>query len=103
MFSERTNWRMARNLFTQAVDEVRASRRSVLDLTVSNPTRVGLRYDSAAVLGALGSERALDYDPQAKGLLAARQAVTWYYDAGSVDPERIVLTTSTSEGYSFVF
>ena len=66
---------MARNLFTQAVEEVRASRRSVLDLTVSNPTRVGLRYDSAAVLGALRSERALDYDPQAKGLLAARQAV----------------------------
>src|SRR5215469_6730004 len=102
MFSERTNWRMARNLFTQAVEEVRASRRSVFDLTVSNPTRVGLRYDSAAVLGALGSHRALDYDPQAKGLLGARQAVTRYYD-GHVDPERIVLTASTSEGYSFVF
>jgi len=93
---------MARNLFTQAVEEVRASRRSVFDLTVSNPTRVGLRYDSAAVLGALGSHRALDYDPQPKGLLGARQAVTRYYD-GHVDPERIVLTTSTSEGYSFVF
>lgn len=116
---------MARNLFTQAVEEVRASGRRVTDLTVSNPTRVGLRYDSAAILGALCSERVLDYDPEAKGLLAARQAVARYYAghargegegevarhlanrnlrrAADLDPERIVLTTSTSEGYSFVF
>jgi aspartate/methionine/tyrosine aminotransferase len=111
MFSERTNWRLARNRFTEAVEEVR-TRTRVLDLTASNPTRVGLKYDSAAILSALNSERALDYDPQAKGLLAARQAVARYYGgrqgenvrrAVLVDPERIVLTTSTSEGYSFVF
>jgi aspartate/methionine/tyrosine aminotransferase len=93
-------------------------------LTVSNPTRVGLAYDSATILEALRSEGALDYDPQAKGLLSAREAVVRYYrdrccrrerDVASnvsttggeervdVDPERIVLTTSTSEGYSYVF
>ncbi len=111
LFSERTNWRLARNRFTEAVEEVRG-RMPVLDLTASNPTRVGLKYDSAAILGALNSERTLDYDPQAKGLLAAREAVARYYGgsqgenirrAALVDPERIVLTTSTSEGYSFVF
>ena len=110
MFSDRTNWRLTRNRFTEAVEEVRVRRR-VLDLTASNPTRVGLRYDSAAILHALNSDRALDYDPQAKGLLAARQAVARYYGGSGphtprstlVDPERIVLTTSTSEGYSFVF
>jgi len=118
MFSERTNWRLAQNRFTQAVEEVRARGVRVLDLTASNPTRVGLEYDSEAILGALRSERAMDYDPQAKGLLSAREAVARYYcercsrgerDAASnvstsgVDPERIVLTTSTSEGYSYVF
>jgi alanine-synthesizing transaminase len=106
MFSDRTNWQLARNRFTEAVEEARAAGVRLLDLTASNPTRVGLSYDSEAILGALNSPRALDYDPQAKGLLAARSAVAAYYrgDHGvEVDPERIVLTTSTSEGYSFVF
>jgi len=106
MFSERTNWRLAKNRFTQAVEEVRARGSQILDLTASNPTRVGLSYDSAAILGALGSERALDYDPQAKGLLSARKAVAGYYGQSHgvpLDAEQIVLTASTSEGYSYVF
>ena len=53
MFSDRTNWKLAQNRFTQAVEEVRASGAHLLDLTVSNPTRAGLQYDSAAILGAL--------------------------------------------------
>ncbi|HXX02478.1 MAG TPA: aminotransferase class I/II-fold pyridoxal phosphate-dependent enzyme, partial [Candidatus Acidoferrales bacterium] len=107
MFSDRTNWRLAQNRLTLALQEARARGSKILDLTVSNPTRVGLEYDSHAILAALGSARALDYDPQAKGLPAAREAVAAYYrrDHGvhDLDAERIVLTTSTSEGYSFVF
>jgi alanine-synthesizing transaminase len=107
MFSDRTNWKLAHNRFTQAVEEARAAGAKVLDLTVSNPTRAGLEYDSAAILSALGSPKALDYDPQSKGLLGAREAVAGYYreehGVRDVDAERIVLTTSTSEGYSFVF
>src|SRR3954454_4232663 len=123
MFSERTNWSLERNRFTAAVEQARANGAKLLDLTASNPTRVGLQYDSSAILDALRSERVLDYDPQAKGLLAARQAVAAYYGdfargkgnlsnmsgdnsataPDEIDPERIVLTTSTSEGYSYVF
>ncbi len=107
MFSDRTNWRLGLNRFTQAVEELRATGAKALDLTVSNPTRAGLDYDSGAILGTLGSARALDYDPQAKGLAEAREAVAEYYrfEHGvlDLDAERIVLTTSTSEGYSFVF
>ena len=106
MFSERTNWKLAQNRFTQALEEVRAGA-EILDLTVSNPTRAGLRYDEATILGALASPQALDYDPQPKGLLVAREAVAEYYAVEhgirDLNPERIVLTTSTSEGYSFVF
>jgi len=106
MFSERTNWKLGRNRFSQAIEEARAGGAKLLDLTASNPTRVGLRYGSDAILQALASARSLDYDPQSKGLLEARRAVAEYYrgdHTASVDPERIVLTTSTSEGYSFVF
>ena len=109
MFSDRTNWRLAQNRFTQAVEVVRAQGGKIFDLTASNPTRVGLEYDATEILGAFGTRRSLDYDPQAKGLLSARLAVSGYYselcggDGREVDPERIVLTTSTSEGYSYVF
>ncbi len=111
MFAERTNWRLAQNRLTEAVEAARAGKAKLLDLTVSNPTRVGLQYDATTILAALHSPQALDYDPQAKGLLAARQAVAAYYAdtsgsrqrASNVSAERIVLTTSTSEGYSFVF
>ena len=107
MFSDRTNWKLAENRFTQAVTRARAEGAKILDLTASNPTRVGLAYDEPAILGALGSSRSMDYDPQAKGVLEAREVVAEYYRAEhgipSLGAERIVLTTSTSEGYSFVF
>ncbi len=107
MFSERTNWKLAQNRFTVAVEAVRAGGVRVLDLTVSNPTRAGLHYDEQAILGALASPRALDYDPQSKGLREAREAVAGYYcedhAVRGLDAEQIILATSTSEGYSFVF
>ena len=67
MFSERTNWKLAQNRFTKALEEVRARGAKVLDLTVSNLTRAGLHYEEQAILGALASPRALDYDPQSSG------------------------------------
>lgn len=107
MFSDRTNWKLTRNRLTEALDEVRASGARVLDLTLSNPTRAGLLYDEARILQALASPRGMDYDPQPKGLSGARTAVAEYYRSvrgiGELDPERLILTTSTSEGYSFVF
>lgn len=77
----------------------------MLDLTVSNPTRCGFQYDEAALLPALANPAALVYEPQAQGLLAAREAVAGYYsDRGErVSAADILLTTSTSEAYSFAF
>jgi alanine-synthesizing transaminase len=111
MFADRTNWQLAQNRLTEAVEAARARRVKLQDLTISNPTHMGLQYEAAAILAALHAPQALDYDPQAKGLLAARQAVAAYYADRSerrqcpsnVSTERIVLTTSTSEGYSYVF
>jgi alanine-synthesizing transaminase len=107
MFSDRTNWKLTRNRLTEALEEVRSSGAHVLDLTVSNPTRAGLLYDDAHILQSLASPQAMDYDPQPKGLRNAREAVAAYYQTEhgihNLDTERIILTTSTSEGYSFVF
>jgi alanine-synthesizing transaminase len=107
MFSDRTSWKLTRNRLTEALEEVRSSGTRVLDLTISNPTRIGLRYEEPLILQALASKQAMDYDPQPKGLRAAREAVATYYwsehGVHGFDPEQLVLTTSTSEGYSFVF
>jgi len=109
MFSRRTAWKLAPNRFTQAHQEVLHEGREVLDLTISNPTRAGFEYDENAVLDALRNPMSLDYDPQPKGLRCSRETVAEYYKCGAgapareIDPENIVLTTSTSEGYSYAF
>jgi len=106
MFSNRTNWKLTRNRLTEALDEARSSGARVLDLTISNPTRAGLHYNDPEILQSLSSPRSMDYDPQPKGLPPARAAVADYYQVQHgihLDPEHLTLTTSTSEGYSFVF
>lgn len=106
MFSQRTNWQLSPNRFSQAIETIRASGVKFLDLTVSNPTECGLQYDTRAILSAFQNPNALAYDPQPKGLLSARQEVVRYYQDDhhtNVDPESVFLTTSTSEAYSYVF
>ncbi len=105
MFSQRTNWRLSPNALTRAIEEARASGQKILDLTISNPTEAGVRPDAEMVL-ALANPEAMHYDPQPRGLLGARQAVCRYYHEShevDLDPERLILTTSTSEAYSYVF
>jgi aspartate/methionine/tyrosine aminotransferase len=107
MFSDRTNWRLSPNALTRAIEEARASGREILDLTISNPTEAGVRPNPEIVLAALANPEAMHYDPQPRGLLEARQAVCRYYreshEVFDLDPERLILTTSTSEAYSYVF
>ena len=105
MFSRRTDWKMTPNRLSTAIAEAGASGHEILDLTISNPTRAGIVYDQAAIGDSFLSERTLDYDPQPKGLLPAREAVAKYYaDRGEqVDAERLFLTSGTSEGYSYLF
>jgi aspartate/methionine/tyrosine aminotransferase len=107
MFSKRTEWKLTPNRFSHVQADLRASGMEVLDLSLSNPTRAGFQFDQDAILQALAQPESLDYDPQPKGLLSARQAVARYYhdahDVFGVDPESLILTTSTSEGYSYIF
>ncbi|HET8549844.1 MAG TPA: pyridoxal phosphate-dependent aminotransferase [Bryobacteraceae bacterium] len=71
-----------------------------LDLTVSNPTAAGIEYDAAAITRALADARSLRYEPEAFGLRSAREAIAAHCGAES---ERVILTASTSEAYSFLF
>lgn len=104
-FSSRTGWDVAESSYAAAVREARESGRCIYDLTVSNPTRCGFSYDAEALLRPLDDTLALIYDPDPRGMRAAREAVAGYYadHRALVSPDDLILTTSTSEGYSFLF
>jgi aspartate/methionine/tyrosine aminotransferase len=103
-FSHRTDWNTAESALARAHRLRAEAGLPIADLTASNPTRCGFIYPEN-LLQALECPQALDYDPQPRGLLSARQAVCRYYaDHGAtVDPGQVILTTSTSEAYSFLF
>jgi aspartate/methionine/tyrosine aminotransferase len=107
MFSKRTNWPREENAYTRALQRHRASGKPIIDLTVSNPTACGFQYDEAGILAALAAPASLGYDPEPKGLRQARAAVAKYYlqknSDARLDLERLILTTGTSEAYSFLF
>jgi alanine-synthesizing transaminase len=104
-FARRTSWDLTTNRYTEALDAHRRAGRELLDLTASNPTTIGLEYREEELLRALSNREALRYEPQPRGLLAARETMTHYYSerGARVSPDDLILTTSTSEAYSFVF
>lgn len=113
MFSSRVSGHRATNRLARAVAAHRAAGRPLLDLTATNPTSVGIDYP-ADLLQPLADPAALTYQPEPFGSMSARRAVAREFErrgpgvatkreAGAVDPERIVLTASTSEAYSLLF
>jgi aspartate/methionine/tyrosine aminotransferase len=107
MFSSRTSWNLSPNRFTTALESKKKSGSALLDLTASNPTTCGLIYPAEKILSSLTNSAAMTYEPESKGLLVARKAVAAYYadqpEPVAVSPENIILTTSTSEAYSYAF
>lgn len=92
------------NALTHALRELDAAGQTYIDLTVSNPTQVGLVYPMD-LLPPLGSSGGARYDPQPFGVAMGREAVALDYERRSVrvDPADVILTTSSSEAYSWLF
>jgi alanine-synthesizing transaminase len=103
-FSSRFHWDSKPNRLAQILAQKRAEDAPVIDLTQSNPTQAGFRYPLDVVY-AFDDSAMLWYEPSPRGSLAAREAVSAYYAVRGhdVSPERILLTASTSEAYSYVF
>jgi aspartate/methionine/tyrosine aminotransferase len=104
-FSRRTAWDLAPSDLSTAIAAAKRQGGELIDLTVSNPTACGFHYNNETLLAPLANPLALTYDPDPRGLRSARESVATYYaDHGApVDPNNILLTTSTSEAYSFLF
>ena len=102
-FASRTDWDLRPSALAALLEEKRTKGESIIDLANSNPTLCGIPH-TPSLIGTEILQRSAVYEPDPKGLLAARQAVAaWYRSVGRlVDPGQIILTSSTSEAYSFL-
>lgn len=107
MFSRRApgDDELGPNRLATAIERRRAAGAKLVDLTVSNPTEVGLEVPTGELAAALAAGAGEAYRPDPRGLLSARRAVAAVYAARGADvaPEHLFLTASTSEAYGFLF
>ncbi len=98
-FSRRLPWASDMNPLAAREAELRAAGRDLVDLTVTNPTAVGIPYPEMS----LPVDAA--YAPTPFGLPEARTAVAADFARRgvAVDPAAIVLTASSSESYGLLF
>jgi alanine-synthesizing transaminase len=104
MTSSRLPSSLELNAVARAIQARRRSGASIVDLTESNPTRVGLSYPEQ-ILAPLADARSVKYDPQPLGLWSARAAVAADFRRRGIviSADRVVLTASTSEAYALLF
>src|SRR4029077_18619183 len=104
-FARRTHWNLEENSLSRALRSLRISGKTILDLTRSNPTECGFEYDQQKIQRAFSHTEIARYQPDPRGMLRAREAVGAYYSdlQTSVVPDDLILTSGTSEGYSFLF
>ena len=100
MFSSRLAWESTPNTISESLRARRAAGHEILDLTESNPTRAGFVFSSEEILAAFADTRNLLYAPDPLGLPEARAAVAAHQ---GVEADRVVLASSTSESYSWLF
>jgi len=105
IFADRTRWNLDENRLCRTLADLRERGAPILDLTRSNPTECGFNYNEPAIHRAFTHSGMLRYAPDPRGMKSAREAVRDYYRAQhlSVTDDDLVLTSGTSEAYSFVF
>jgi len=100
VFSSRLDWDLRPNAISAMLSAKRRDGSQLLDLTESNPTHAGFEYPAEAIVTAFADPRSMVYDPSPAGLPAARERVAALH---GVSAGRVLLTTSTSEAYSWLF
>jgi alanine-synthesizing transaminase len=105
MFSRRLDFAAPENRLAELERNWQRGETRPLDLTVSNPTVVGLADHRAELAAALAQAEVTHYRPEPLGPAAARAQVAAEYArlGATIDPGRIVLTASSSESYSLLW
>ena len=103
-FSSRVAWDLSPNRIHDELSRARREGRTVIDLTETNPTHVGL-LEPAKLAPLLSPRGAAAYAPHPLGIASAREALGRDLRMSGVaaDPESMFLTASTSEAYAWIF
>ncbi|HEY0514074.1 MAG TPA: pyridoxal phosphate-dependent aminotransferase, partial [Thermoanaerobaculia bacterium] len=103
--SRRFPWKHEQNRLTRAMAARSARGLATVDLTETNPTRVGIPYPEEELAELLRRGARPDYAPDPRGIPAAREALAAALSTPGdpVSPDDLVLTASTSESYSHLF
>lgn len=104
-FSKRVTVAHEPGEYALAIEREKGSGEGVCDLTVSNPTQVGLPYETDEILSALADAEVMNYSPHPLGLRAARNTVAslWASRNVSASADQIALSSGTSEAYGHLF
>ncbi len=107
MFAARASWDLTPSALAQRVAAAQAAGRALHDLTNANPASLALPGEAlAAALAEIARAPATGrYEADPRGDLSARAAIAAYHRAqgADVEPEHVVLTAGTSEGYAHLF
>lgn len=105
MFSSRSDVARTANPLTEALAARRGRGAPILDLTQTNPTRAGFDALAPAIQDALAAGLRGPYVADSLGLREARAALVSRPDVAAPghDPDRVLLTASTSEAYAHLF
>ena len=98
MFSKRLQIEDGLNPVFSELQKTRLSGKDIIDLTVSNPTLTGIAYPEILLQTDFSLK---SYQADAKGDLTAREEIANYYNR-IYTPEQIVLSSGTSEAYSWL-
>jgi len=107
-FSARIDFSPIRNSLDVERGILYAKGLQALDVSQSNPTRVGLGIEPDRIASAFACKNNAQYYPEPKGLSKARKAIAEQFSFGReaanrADPEHFLLCASTSEAYSYLF
>lgn len=73
-----------------------------IDLTTSNPTKCNFTYPKQDIIDDIANGELFHYQPNSQGSRTAREAIASYHTHNIVASD-IVLTSSSSEAYSWLF
>jgi aspartate/methionine/tyrosine aminotransferase len=105
MFSQRLAFAATPNALSKAKAKRLSANLPVLDMADSNPASAGFGWSVAELGSFLRKEGLQRQEPDPRGLATARTAISDYYSARGVrvSADRLFLSASTSEGYSWLF
>jgi alanine-synthesizing transaminase len=105
MFPKKFDYDLTENPLAKLYNKKKSNNERIYDLTISNPTNIGFKFDTNKILSSISRYESVFYNPHPSGLISARNAVRNYYsEIGKVvNADSIILTSGTSEAYSYLF